>query len=170
MSRERPVSRHIPYLALLLLVVVAARCQPAGEKQPPGGDGKAPVSFISAQYGFRFDLPDDWRGFCVLQSHWGLPSEENGPVLILRSPEYTEDDPHEDIPIMIFTHQQWKKIVRGDLLVSTAFPPEEIGRNTRHVFGIVWRDFNDNRTGYKEVFAILQNHPMHTFRPKTQDR
>lgn len=166
MNRSGRDSRRVPYLVLLLLAAMAARCQPV--EGLASGPASARVEYVSAKYGFQFDLPEDWKGFCVIQSHWGLLSEENGPVLILRSPEYSADDPHEDIPIMVFTHKQWKRIVRGDLLVSTAFPPKEIGRNRRYVFGIVWRDFNDNRTGYKEVFAILRGRPMHTFRPKAR--
>ena len=166
--------RNIPYVVMLMLVSIAARCQPAlcpfqeVQTQAANRNGKQPVVYINAQYGFRFDLPDDWRGFCVVHRQWSAGSEERGPLLLIRNSAYTDDDPHEDIPIMVFTRNQWKRIRQETLIVSPApFPPAEIAHNRRYVFCTPPRYFYDELPGVEEVLAILGGQPMHTFRPKT---
>lgn len=159
----------------MVLVAMAARCGPLerlqkdSEKQPANVYENGAVSYVNTRYGFRFDLPGDWKGFCVVQKQRAVGSGEDAPLFLIRNPEYTEDDPREDIPIWAFTREQWKRVMRGELLVSPApILPDEVGRNTKYVFALPPRYFNDNLPGYKEVFAILQSHPMHTFRPKAR--
>lgn len=163
-------SRRIPCLALLLLIPIGARSGPFEKThQNSGGNrGGETVAYVNTRYGFRFDLPANWKGFCVVQKQRIVGSGEDAPLFLIRNPQYTKDDPREDIPIWVFTREQWKRVMRGDLPVSPApILPDEVGRNTRYVFAVPPRYFNDNLPGYKEVFAILQSHPMHTFRPKT---
>ena len=166
--------RNIPYVGMLLLVAIAARCQPAicpfqeEQTQLDNRDGKQPVVYINTQYGFRFELPDNWKGFCVVHRQWNGGSEERGPLLLIRNSAYTDEDPHEDIPIMVFASKQWKRIQQGKLVVSAApFPPAEIAHNRRYVFATPPRYFYDDLPGVEEVLAILGGQPMHTFRPKT---
>jgi hypothetical protein len=166
--------RNIPYVVMLMLVSIAARCQPAlcpfqeVQTQAANRDGKQPVVYINTQYGFRFNLPDDWRGFCVVHRQWSAGLEDRGPLLLIRNSAYTDEDPHEDIPIMIFTRNQWKRILQEKLIVSAApCPPAEIAHNRRYVFCTPPRYFYDGYPGVEEVLAILGSQPMHTFRPKT---
>jgi hypothetical protein len=106
----------------------------------------------------------------VVHRQWSAGSEEHGPLLLIRNSAYTDEDPHEDIPIMVFTRNQWKKILQGKLLVSAApFPPAEIAHNRRYVFCTPPRYFYDELPGVEEVLAILGGQPMHTFRPKTHN-
>jgi len=161
---------RIPHLVLLLIVAIAARCQTAGDGQgsKPSADkrDKHAVSYVNAEYGFRFDLPDDWKGFSIEVGHWGS-GDETGPFLRIRNPRYTNTEPTEDIPIMIFTHREWKRVVGGDLVVSAApFPPSEIAGNSRYVFALPPRWNYEELDGVEQVGKILAGKPMHTFIPR----
>jgi hypothetical protein len=166
-------SSHIPQLALLLIVAVAAQCQsPEGRQDSkPSLDsrGKPAVSYVNAEYGFRFDLPDDWKGFSIEIGHWGS-DKETGPLLRIRNPRYTNSEPTEDIPIMVFTRREWKRVVSGDLIVSAApIAPAEIARNSRYVFALPPRWSYDELDGVEEVGKILAGKPMHTFATRRAD-
>jgi hypothetical protein len=73
------------------------------------------VEYISNRYGFRFDLPESWKGYSILVSEWhgqvlgsGEPAKsERGPEIVIRHPLWTKDNPRQDIPVMIFTLRQW---------------------------------------------------------------
>ncbi|HTX76984.1 MAG TPA: hypothetical protein VMD29_12320 [Terracidiphilus sp.] len=123
--------------------------------------------YRNAQYGFCFDLPALWAGYRVVEEKWdsGPPTggvTTSGPMLLLRSPQWTEADPREDIPIMVFTRAQWKLVERGDLIVSAApLGPGEIGRNARYVFALPPRWSFDDLPGLDDALRILASHPLH---------
>jgi hypothetical protein len=169
MSTSRSCN-HIPLLALLLVMAIAGRCQSSEGRQAskPCADrhDKHAVAYVNGEYGFRFDLPDDWRGFRIEIGHWGSGNEA-GPFLRIRNPRYTISSPTEDIPIMIFTHREWKRVISGDLLVSAApFPPSEIASNSRYVFALPPRWDYDELDGVEEASRILGGKAMHTFVPR----
>jgi hypothetical protein len=103
---------------LLLAAVVA--CLPAAPELLPGqaAAAKSPVIvYVNKQYGFRFTLPQSWEGYKVLivrsgpllvQDSSGQAKHEEGSfvTLSIRHPLWTEKNPRQDIPIMIFTHRQ----------------------------------------------------------------
>jgi hypothetical protein len=68
--------------------------------------------YANKHYGFTFTLPNSWKGFSILVSDWsGFDSRDNeikehGPEFTIRHPLWTEADPRQDIPIMVFTHAQ----------------------------------------------------------------
>jgi hypothetical protein len=107
----------------------------------------------------------------VIREAWDGTSPEHvvknqsGPLIRIRHPKYTEDEPYEDIPIMVSTHKQWKNVEKEDLVVSAApFPPGEIGRNARYLFATPPRFHYDFAKGYEEVLDILGKQPQ-TFAP-----
>lgn len=174
--------RGVPFLLLLLLLAMAARCQFAGrqprEKALHYAKSQAQQStvYVNDEYGFRFDLPPEWSGFSVIQDDWRgtwreLPEQnQSGPVIRIRHPKYTEDEPYEDIPIMIFTRKQWKSVDKEELIVSAApFAPGEIARNSKYVFATPPRFYFDYATGWEEVLHILGNR-LHTFTPTKSSR
>jgi hypothetical protein len=78
--------------------------------------------------------------------------------------QWTETDPREDIPIWIFTLDQWNRIQNDHLIVSAApFPPTELGHNKRFVFALPPRYLHDELAGWEEVFKINTNHPLHPY-------
>jgi hypothetical protein len=138
------------------------------------GESRAAKSLVykNEQYGFVFSLPESWKGYAILTRHWdwtpsGHPSgvkDEHGPILIIRHPHWTKAEPREDIPIMVFTRSQWRRVENGELIVSAApFSPGELGRNAKWVFALPPRFDYDLLTGVEEVDQIIENKPLHAF-------
>ncbi|MGB7136945.1 MAG: hypothetical protein WBD46_16780 [Acidobacteriaceae bacterium] len=128
----------------------------------------AAIEYVNRQYGFRFTLPADWAGYTIVMRQWsgdGGKAMIRGPLLFFRNPHWTKEDPWEDIPIMIFTHQQWRLVDNGTLNVSGAAPygPGEMGRNRKYVFALPPRFSSDENEGFREVIDIVQGHPLHAF-------
>lgn len=135
-----------------------------------------PLEYRNNQYGFTFSLPDDWRGYKEVIDKWegyevnntdsdNKPSEE-GPLILIRNPNWTEQNPHQDIPIMVFTLNQWKKIQQGELSVSAApIPPTELDRNSKYVFSLPARYNYAYQIGWEEVANILGNNSLKAFEP-----
>jgi hypothetical protein len=130
-----------------------------------------PVKYNNTQYGFIFSLPADWQGYSVYTKQWtGNPlpmSDSNakqaiyGTEVVIRNPNWTQADRYEDIPIMIFTADQWSEIQQDNLEVSAApFPPSELGRNQKYVFALPPRYNYDFSTGFEEVEKIMQSNPL----------
>ena len=165
-------------LLLLLAVATAARREfaaPQPRHQPARkntGSSELPVVYVNKEFGFRLNLPQDWKEFSVIQEQWSgkalKPSvhDQVGPQFRIRHPKYTAAQPYEDIPIMVFTRKQWLEIREETLGVSAApFPPSEIARNSRYVFATPPRFYYDFAKGYEDVLHILSSRPMHTFAP-----
>jgi hypothetical protein len=153
--------RFLLVLRLGLLAVVCA----AGLLSAQDGKPVSQVVYRNAQYDFCVLLPASWRGYTILTDKWeGYSSAkigtfvEGGPRLRIRNPAWTEADPHEDIPIMIFTLAQWKRGQKEDLIFSPApIGPGELTRNGRYVFALPARYNYDLATGYQEVDALIAN-------------
>lgn len=128
------------------------------------------IVYLNREYGFSFSLPQSWKGFRVLACRWegqetGSRAAASGPLIVIRHPRYTEEDPREDIPIMIFTRDQWRAVsdtnLDSALIVSAApIPPGEIGRNEKYVFALPPRFSFDNLEGVEEVLKIVSGHPL----------
>jgi hypothetical protein len=160
--------RHIVILAVVSALIPAPRTCNA--------QTAAPVIYSNKQYGFTFTLPASWKGYTIQTVTWqgsassgwtGTPPPnffDHGPALIIRNPQWTQADPHEDIPIWIFTHDQWNRVQNDRLIVSAApFPPTELGHNKRFVFALPARYSYDELPGFEEVLKINANHPLHPF-------
>jgi hypothetical protein len=132
------------------------------------------VVYSNYRYGFRFYLPKSWKGFTVIEGKWegtnnpdGRP--ESGPLIRIRHPLYTEQNPREDIPIMVITSRQWEEINDNDLdkalIVSAApFPPSEVGRNEKYVFATPPRYSFDELEGVNEVLKIVNSKSLRPLR------
>lgn len=169
--------RGIPVLLLLSIVTLMARSGFAGgqarrdAEQTPSEKEPRSAVYVNKEFGFRFDLPQDWRGFSVIRDEWSGTwhehegQEQRGPLIRIRHPKYTEDEPYEDIPIMVFTHKQWKSVDKEALIVSAApFPPGEIARNSKYVFATPPRFYYDFATEWEDVLRMLGTQ-LHTFAP-----
>ncbi len=149
-----------------VLLPCPLRTQTTAATTAPENPGKAAVVYTNRQYGFRFNLPADWKGYSVLVQRWdGTTQEEprrkeHGPRIVLRDPRWTKAKPRQDIPIMILTLAQWKQ----DLVVSAApIGPSELGRNPRYVFALPPRYNFAFEDGYQEVEEIMKTKPLHPF-------
>jgi hypothetical protein len=127
------------------------------------------IEYRNPLYGFCFSLPGSWQGYTVLAGKWqGNPmwspnaKPVRGPLFHIRHPAWTEDDPHEDIPIMVFTPAQWKLADKGEISLSAAgVGPSELGRNAHYVFALPARYNYDNVTGWEEVADLIAAKALH---------
>jgi hypothetical protein len=150
-------------LSILVLLATAIALKTSAQVNTAG----PAIEYRNAQYGFCFSLPGSWKGYSVLAEEWkGSPPDSRsftkGPLLRIRHPHWTEQDPHEDVPIMVFTHAQWRLVEKEQLIVSAApFGPSELGRNGRYVFALPPRFDYDFATGREEVEALIRNKSLH---------
>lgn len=131
------------------------------------------IEYKNAQYGFCFSLPKSWKGYSIVTDQWrGTPIGDppqgdqtvlTGPLISIRHPKWTSADPHQDIPIMVFTVAQWDALEKDKFSVSAApIGPSELGRNRRYVFALPPRFDYAFPTGYEEVEQIVAGKPLHS--------
>jgi hypothetical protein len=132
------------------------------------------VEYRNTELGFSFSLPVSWEGFSVQTSNWeGLKSGETGDevveqglTLTIVHPKSTAQQPRQDIPLMVFTIEQWDQIQSGAWHIGAApIAPLELGRNSRYVFALPARYNYAFLEGWEEVEQIVQGHPLVTFEP-----
>jgi hypothetical protein len=125
----------------LLMIVAAGGAGLRAQDSAAVTAGKHGPMYVNRQYRFKLMLPPGWKGYSVVTSEWsGAPlkdgvSAASGPQLTFRHPKWTEANPYQDIPIMVFTKAQWAHI--DDLAVSAApFPPSKIAENAQYVLAL----------------------------------
>ncbi len=150
-------------LGLILLVIVGAAF--VKFSHPPKLAG-----YTNNKYGFSIALPDSWKGYKALTSVWGGrdvqsgETVERGDVIVLRHPLWTEANPREDMPIMVFTLAQWNLVLQGKMAVSAApIIPSVLGQNSKYILVLPARYNYDYKTGWEEVDQLV--HQLKTFEP-----
>ncbi len=141
-------------------------------------EDKEQIIYENVQYGFKFSLPDSWKGYTIITDKWeGRAIDgkqagnvvQTGPILSVRHPEWTSQNPRQDIPIMIFTPDQWKALLKDEYSVSAApIRPGELGRNSAYVFALPARYNFAFPAGYEEVEKILNGDPLKPQEPDSQ--
>ena len=126
--------------------------------------------YDNKEYGFYFTLPESWIGYKAIEDKWEgvslTESKENqsGPVIYIRHPQWTEKTPRQDIPVMVFTQDQWKSLNDGEFSVGAApVAPSILGENTTYVFALPARYNYEFLTGFEEVEEILENNPLQAY-------
>jgi hypothetical protein len=175
----------LPVLAALLLTTALSGCSAAGntpavstspaaaamesvDSEPAADAMSRTVVYQNTDYGFDFTLPESWKGYTIVSEEWqgySISDAANiittGPKLSIRNPKWTEATPTQDIPIMIFTLQQWQDLLKEKFAVSAApIPPSELGRNSKYVFALPARYNFAFPAGYEEVEKILSGKPL----------
>jgi hypothetical protein len=124
------------------------------------------ILYKNIEYGFNFELPKSWEGYKIVSDSWeGLsPNQqiiENGQILSIRHPEWTKEKPKQDIPVMIFTLDQWSLLEKGEFHIGAApVRPSILGQNNKYVFALPPRYNYAFPEGYEEVENILENNPL----------
>jgi hypothetical protein len=159
--------------AFALSVSGWARQAPAtGQKYHTARTQRGTVEYINREYGFRFTLPESWVGYRILWSEWQgnvltnrgeVAHHLRGPRLVIRHPKWTQEKPHEDMPILIYTIAQWRE---GPVVSAAPLYPKELGRNQKYVFAVPPRWDYDFSEGYEEAEKILTPLSLHTFAPR----
>ena len=133
------------------------------------------IEYKDSHYGFWITLPKSWERYSVFQDEWegyslteislqGQVVTEHGPLISLRHPDWTDETPRQDIPIMVFTLKQW-----GDLQVdkfhigAAPIGPSELGRNSKYVFAVPARYNYAFPTGFEEVDELIKGDNLKTF-------
>ena len=124
------------------------------------------ILYENTEYGLTFTLPTSWGHYQIVSDSWeGISIDqqqiENGQILLIRHPEWTEEKPRQDIPIMIFTHDQWSSLENGEFHIGAApIGPTKLGQNNEYVFALPARYNFAFLEGYEEVGTILENNPL----------
>lgn len=125
------------------------------------------IVYKNTEYGFTFTLPKSWQGYQIIDDKWvGEPigdqsQGKTGPMLLIRHPEWKKENPRQDIPIMIFTLQQWEALQQEKFHIGAApIGPKELGRNSKYVFALPARYNFAFPTGYEEVEKIIESQPL----------
>lgn len=154
--------------ALIILVFVAGYFWRIEKLSAPAISERVATSteYRNTQYGFSITLPKSWEGYSIVTTEWrglvggtdGTIPTSQGPVISIRHPLWTEKSPRQDIPVMVFTPDEWNAVSQGKLFVSAApIPPRELGRNAKYVFALPARYNYAFPIGYEEVDQILQS-------------
>jgi hypothetical protein len=127
------------------------------------------ILYENNEYGFTFSLPKSWEGYQIVTDSWEgtLVDQQqnknvvNGPILKIRHPKWTEKIPRQDIPIMIFTQEQWLSLEKEEFHVGAApVPPKRLGQNDKYVFALPPRYNFAFPEGFEEVEDILKTDPL----------
>lgn len=128
------------------------------------------IVYEDTSYGFRFSLPKSWQGYTIVSNQWeglslgdsnGEKVIETGPMISIRHPEWTEENPRQDIPIMIFTLAQWNSLQQEGFHIGAApIGPTELGRSSKYVYALPARYNFAFPVGYEEVEKILEHKPL----------
>jgi hypothetical protein len=128
------------------------------------------IVYENSEYGVRVKLPKSWNGYKVTIRQWqgAGPSGEEllefGPKIVIDHPKSTEENPRQDIPIMVFTLAQWEKVDKEEISVSAAnMRPAELDRNCRYVFALPPRYNYGFFEGYEEVALIIDSDVVQAF-------
>jgi hypothetical protein len=126
--------------------------------------------YSNTQYGFDFSLPESWKGYTIVNGKWeglsiggqnGEAIVETGPLISIRHPQWTTQSPRQDIPIMVFTINQWNSLQQEKFHIGAApIGPSEIGRSSSYVFALPARYNFSYSEGYEEVENILKGNPL----------
>ncbi len=123
------------------------------------------VSYENSEYGFRVSLPDSWSGYMVVAEEWEaypvgdtVGNDLTGPLFRIRHPEWTAEDPRQDIPIMVFTIAQWEMLEADQYHIGAApIGPRELARSQDYVLALPARYNFAFLTGYEEVETIVNS-------------
>jgi hypothetical protein len=177
LSTAAPKHFRVRSLTVIVFILALPVCgwtqqaHPPDQKRQPAARPARTIEYRNGKYGFSLTLPESWRGYRLLWSEWGgsvfssdgtVTHDLRGPKLQIRHPGWTEENPREDLPIMIYTIGQWNE---SPLVSAAPFGPAELGRNRKYVFAVPPRWDYDLAEGWEEAQRILAPGCLHTFAP-----
>ncbi|MBI5733135.1 hypothetical protein HY967_04265 [Candidatus Jorgensenbacteria bacterium] len=131
------------------------------------------LEYKNTEYRFSLSLPISWKGYSVTVDKWtgyaindelGDTAFTDGPVVSIHNPKWTAAVPYQDIPIMVFTLDQWIDLQKEKFHIgATPIGPSELGRNPRYVFALPARYNFAFPPGYEEVDRIIQSNPLRAY-------
>jgi len=147
--------------------VATTSSQPNDNPSTPSTTNASTILYKNTQYGFNFTLPKSWQGLSTIIGTWegndilSGKVTQTGPKISIRHPKWSSKNPRQDIPIMVFTLNQWNSLQQEKFHIGAApIGPSELGRNNAYVFALPARYNFAYPTGYQEVEEILKTHPL----------
>ena len=153
-------------LGCALLTSAWASAQPGPSRSSKQTVIPTALIYENTQFGFCFRLPASWTGYTILTGQWnGMVTSTSqmihGPSITIRNSKWTKENPYQDIPVLIFKPEVWRKVDDAKILVGAApFAPSELGRNNRYVFALPARLTSGSATGYQEVSNLTREKPL----------
>src|ERR1700746_965488 len=127
-----PASHIARTLTAALLLVATAGSSPYRQTQgetSPKLTGPT-IQYRNAKYGFCVSLPASWQGYSIVAGHWEGSSfnssqgsqvvVQHGPLISIRHPLWTKENPRQDIPIMVFSRKQWDSLQKDGFHIGAA--------------------------------------------------
>lgn len=121
------------------------------------------VIYENIEYSFSVILPNSWKNYSIMNDKWSgdYPNSaeiEQGSLINIRHPQWTNDNPRQDIPVMIFTLDQWNNLEIDKFHIGAApINPKELARNDKYIFALPARYNFAFLTGYEEVDTIINS-------------
>lgn len=114
--------------------------------------------YKSAQYGLQIKFSPYWSGYTLISGSWQSKTGQKGPLLTFRNMKWTSSAPTTDIPLEIFTAQQWDQMqdLKFHVGGSESYPLE-FKRNAKYVFAIDSRWAMSAQNDYSNVRAMLSS-------------
>ena len=161
-AQRRALEKFFWFASVILLL--ASGCGNMGVTRHLSG---LPLLYHNKHYGLAFCLPASWQGYSVLAEQWEgetyvlakdeLLITERGPIIVLRHPEWRDDRPSQDIPLLVFTRRQWQAMREGKFSVGVGGVWEEVMHNSMYVFAISSRfNANDSLSGWQEATHLVE--------------
>jgi hypothetical protein len=162
--------RYSSFIPVLILLVAAVTLQQRASSATPTKRGGDEIQYKNKQYDFCFSLPASWKSYSIVTDQWRGTAIEGtqqgqviarGPIVSIRHPLWTAQNPRQDIPIMVFTLSEWNSLQKEKFAVSAApIGPRELGRNRKYVFALPPRFDFTQFTGVEEVDQIVNGTPL----------
>ena len=153
----------------VLLLAASLAVPSVSHSQQTAAEGRQTGAIeYESPYGFCFSLPEGWKGFSTIYDRWqgysrvGGTAVTGGPVVVIRNPKWSTSSPHQDIPIIVFTLQQWQSLGKDFVVTASGVAPNQLGRNSKYVFAIPARYNYSYPEGWQEVDKIIAGHPLHS--------
>jgi|HubBroStandDraft_6_1064221.scaffolds.fasta_scaffold290007_3 hypothetical protein len=163
-----PLSHSVTRLLQISIVplLLASGCSSVKVSNQSAG---LPLGYHNARYDLTFYLPPSWRNYSVsieqVDDERYSPAEDkliivgHTPMITLRHPQWRDDAPYQDIPILVFTRSQWDALNHGQLWPSAyaGGVMDELWHSRRFVFAISSRyNAADEVKGWKEAADIVE--------------
>ncbi|MCK5510296.1 hypothetical protein KAI65_01975 [Candidatus Parcubacteria bacterium] len=120
--------------------------------------------YRNEEFGFEIDLSEPWKGYKIFKELWNGTTLDvsavkyDGSKVVIRNSKWSEDEIWQDIPILVFTKDEWQLIEDNNLNISaTPIAPRKIGENNNYVFALLprWIGFT-NALGQNEARKIVE--------------
>lgn len=158
------------YVSLIFLHIDAPASDSVDTSNTATSTATTTITYENREYGFRFTLPATWSGYSVSVDTWtgnaagdelGDVPFAQGPVISIHHPLWTGGTSRQDIPIMVFTLEEWRSLQEDKFHIGAApIGPSELARNAEYVFALPARYNFSFPVGYEEVEEILRGHPL----------